>query len=56
MEGPAGLGQSAVLEALIERAGMRGMLCLFASASEAAGQVAFGVARSALGVSWPEDA
>lgn len=53
VEGPAGIGKSAVLEALGERAGAGGMARLVAQASEVASQVAFGIADAALGARWP---
>jgi DNA-binding CsgD family transcriptional regulator len=54
IEGPAGIGKSAMLELAADRAGQLGMVCLWAEASEVASQVAFGVARAALGPLWPE--
>jgi DNA-binding CsgD family transcriptional regulator/tetratricopeptide (TPR) repeat protein len=55
IEGPAGIGKSAVLDAAAARARELGMLCLWAEGSEVAAQVAFGVAREALGARWPEE-
>jgi len=54
VEGPAGIGKSAVLDTLTDRAHAGGMTGLVAQASEVGSQVAFGVARAALGPSWPE--
>jgi DNA-binding CsgD family transcriptional regulator len=55
IEGPAGIGKSAVLEAAGARARELGMRCLWAEASEVASQVAFGTARAALGSLSPEE-
>jgi DNA-binding CsgD family transcriptional regulator len=55
IEGPAGIGKSTLLEAAIERAQERGMRCLSAEAAEVSSQVAFGVARAALGSLWPAE-
>jgi DNA-binding NarL/FixJ family response regulator len=55
IEGPAGIGKSAVLEAAAARARELGMRCLWAEASEVASQIAFGVARAALGSLSPDE-
>jgi DNA-binding CsgD family transcriptional regulator len=55
IEGPAGIGKSALLEAAAERARELGMNCLWAEATEVAQQIAFGLARSALGSRWPQE-
>lgn len=56
IEGPPGIGKSALLEAVRERARRAGILSLEAEASEMASRVAFGVARAVLGAGWPEPA
>lgn len=52
IEGPAGIGKSALLDAALERAREQGMTCLEAVGVEVASSVAFGVARAALGPMW----
>jgi hypothetical protein len=52
IQGPAGIGKSALLEAAVIRAEARGFLCLTAAAPQVGAQVAFAVAHEALGSLW----
>jgi DNA-binding CsgD family transcriptional regulator len=54
--GPAGIGKSALVDAVSEQAIGRGMVCLSGQTSEVASQVGFGVAQAALGSLWPDEA
>jgi DNA-binding CsgD family transcriptional regulator len=56
IEGPAGIGKSALLRATCARAEEGGIRVLAAEASEVASQVAFGCARTLLAGRWPEEA
>jgi DNA-binding CsgD family transcriptional regulator len=56
LDGPPGIGKSALLAAMCERATTQGFRVLWAEASEVASQVAFGFAASLLGEFWPGDA
>jgi DNA-binding CsgD family transcriptional regulator/tetratricopeptide (TPR) repeat protein len=53
IQGPAGIGKSALLDAAVIRAQARGFLCLTAAAPQFGAQVAFAVAHQALGPLWP---
>ena len=56
LEGPAGIGKTALLSATCARAAEDGWRVFTAEATEVASQLAFGVARALLGVHWPAEA
>jgi DNA-binding CsgD family transcriptional regulator len=55
LDGPAGIGKTALLTATCARAADSGWRVFAAEATEVASQLAFGVARALLGAEWPTE-